>query len=367
MLKRIIVTLLCWCCYFVPPAQAHDIPRTQIELQVAKTQIGTQIDATITFSLLGFSLDYPAVTLGQNERDKIASLHQGEMARAVSERFTIHGATGSAPDTITYLPDRNAIRFEQRFTVTQKQEIEIETGNLFPVDPNHVVFLSIYDQKTRHLLREVLLNHNNSNLTYTVGSAQSSETILAVIGQFIREGVHHIFIGPDHILFIIGLLLLGGNLQRLLKIITAFTLAHSITLVLATLNILNPSPRLIEPTIALSIVVVGIHSLVTTAKPTEKYHNDLRLPLAFCFGLIHGFGFASVLQELALPREALGWSLLSFNVGVEIGQACVVLTVAPLLAYIAQKSERAGKVVITIGGWIVVLAGAYWFGERLLP
>ncbi len=118
------------------------------------------------------------------------------------------------------------------------------------------------------------------------------------------EGIHHIFIGPDHILFIVGLLLLGGTLGRLLKIVTAFPIAHSVTLVLATLDILNPPARVTEPIFALSIVFVGAHALLHRG---EK--RDWRLLFAFGFGFIHGFGFANVLRDMALPRTALSWSL----------------------------------------------------------
>ena len=92
----------------------------------------------------------------------------------------------------------------------------------------------------------------------------------------------------------------------------------------------------------------------------------MRLLFAFCFGLIHGFGFASVLSELELPRHALGWSLFSFNVGVEIGQACIVLAVAPLLALIRRRSERAAGRVVTVGSLGVIAAGAFWFVQRVL-
>ncbi len=178
--------------------------------------------------------------------------------------------------------------------------------------------------------------------------------------QFLAEGVHHIFIGPDHILFIIGLMLLGGSLRQLLKIVTAFTVAHSITLALATLNILSPSSRFIEPMIALSIVFVGVHSLFFGV---EK--RDYRLLFAFGFGFIHGFGFASVLKELDLPRQALGWSLLSFNLGVECGQMCIVVTVAPLLAMLKRYNEGVSRKFVASASVFVILAGGFWFFQRL--
>ncbi len=174
--------------------------------------------------------------------------------------------------------------------------------------------------------------------------------------------MHHIFIGPDHILFIVGLLLLGGSLGHLLKIVTAFTIAHSVTLVLATFNILNPPARMIEPIIALSIVFVGAHAL---RRRGEK--RDWRLLFAFGFGFIHGFGFANVLRDMALPRTALGWSLFSFNVGVEIGQACIVLAVAPALALLYRRNAALAERVVAAAAFCVVFAGSFWFAQRLFP
>ena len=146
--------------------------------------------------------------------------------------------------------------------------------------------------------------------------------MLAVIARFLAAGFHHILIGPDHLLFLVGLLLLGGTFRRLLVVVTAFTLAHSLTLSLAALNIVTPPARIIEPAIALSIVYVGIDNLLV------REGRDVRAWIAFAFGFIHGFGFANVLREMELPARALGWSLLSFNVGVEIGQIVVVVVVA---------------------------------------
>jgi hydrogenase/urease accessory protein HupE len=324
--------------------------------------------------VLGFALDYPAMQLGGRELRRTAKENRAVMAEAAAGRFVlVTDGQRSVPSPLTFqnsefLPDRNAIRVYLHYSwQTPPRQIAVETGRLFPVDPNHTVFVTVYDSTAGTMVREAILNRSAPTLSYDVGTAQST---LSVMRQFVREGVHHIFIGPDHILFIIGLLLLGGGSKRLLKIVTAFTLAHSITLVLATLNILSPSTRLVEPAIALSIVFVGIHSLSHLwgrDKGPDKTpeENDLRLPLAFCFGLIHGFGFASVLRELELPHEALGWSLFSFNIGVELGQACIVLAVAPLLAVIARRNERAGRTLVLIGSWGVILAGAYWFGQRL--
>ena len=176
---------------------------------------------------------------------------------------------------------------------------------------------------------------------------------------FIPSGIHHILIGPDHILFLIGLLLTGGSWRTLIRIVTAFTLGHSVTLSLAALNVLTPRATIIEPAIALSIVFVGADNLV------RGEGRDLRAWVALVFGLVHGFGFANVLREFGLPKEALGWSLFSFNVGVEIGQLAIVLVVASVLAAIRKHSERLGQRVAFAGSLVVIVAGTYWFVERV--
>ena len=356
------VLLMLLCSVFGPGlASAHDIPRTPLELQLSDSGA----DAIVTFSLKAFVTDYPALELEGELLQRALETNRGVMERAIAARIILR-AEGKALVAMpvgpsTFLPERKALRLVLHYSWEKRPtQLELEAGNLFPVDPEHRVFASVSEASSHALLAESVLSASQPLLTYKQGSSQS---VFSVIRQFVREGVHHIFIGPDHILFIVGLLLLGGNLKQLLKIVTAFTLAHSITLVLATLNILSPSPKLVEPTIALSIVIVGVQGLVRLS--SEQKTKDLRLTLAFCFGLIHGFGFASVLRELELPREALGWSLFAFNIGVELGQACIVLAVSPLLALLTQRRPELARRVVLCGLCGVVLAGAYWFGQRL--
>ena len=124
-------------------------------------------------------------------------------------------------------------------------------------------------------------------------------------------------------------------------------------------RILTPPARLIEPAIALSIVFVGADNLV------RGDGRDLRAWVALTFGRVHGFGFANVLREFGLPAEALGWSLFSFNFGVEIGQVAIVLVVASLLAAVRQRSAQMGARVAVAGSVVVIAAGTYWFVERV--
>jgi hydrogenase/urease accessory protein HupE len=339
-----LAALLLFCLPLV--GRAHDIPRSDVELRRTQDTLTGHIDAPRE----GLTYQLPGVT-------KFDAVDGERIGSYLAGRFNVT-ADGTSLRTIPdgYDVSTKTVRVRLRFEGNAGGTLVVG-GSLFPSDPNHQTFVTVYDNDA--LVSEAILSRATPSLSIAAGSRQST---LDVIRQFVREGIHHIFIGPDHILFIVGLLLLGGTLKHLLKIVTAFTLAHSVTLVLATLDILNPSPRLVEPAIALSIVFVGIHTLATQG---TKEVRDLRILFAGGFGLIHGFGFAGVLRELELPREALGWSLAAFNVGVEIGQACIVLAVAPLLALLHRKNEQAGRRFVVAGSWCVILAGAYWFGQRL--
>jgi hydrogenase/urease accessory protein HupE len=137
-------------------------------------------------------------------------------------------------------------------------------------------------------------------------------------------------------------------------VVSAFTLAHSITLSCTALNVASLSPRIVEPVIAFSILVVGVENLLT-GKPRFSH----RVAMAFGFGFFHGFGFAGALTESGLPQNAIPASLAAFNIGVELGQALIVAIAVPLLPYLPRKVTRA------IAAFIAV-AGAVWFVQRVL-
>ena len=166
-------------------------------------------------------------------------------------------------------------------------------GPLFPFVANHQTYVNVY-AGDRLLTQDVLTNDHRTARAFASGPTGA----WAVLRTFIVAGVRHIAIGPDHILFVLGLLLLGGGLARILKVVTAFTLAHSLTLAIAALGWVHAPARVIEPAIALSIVFVAFETLRSRGRPT-----DLRAPLAFGFGLVHGFGFAGVLADSASRRR----------------------------------------------------------------
>ncbi len=169
-------------------------------------------------------------------------------------------------------------------------------------------------------------------------------------------GIEHILTGYDHLLFLLVLILRGGSLVQLLKIITAFTLAHTVTLGLAALDVVTLPGALVEAVIALSIAYVAAENLF------PKYAISRRWMVSFLFGLVHGFGFSSVLKEIGLPRDNLLLSLLNFNLGVEAGQAAVVLLLVPILMRMRQRPWEP-KLAMTLSA-IVLAVGLVLFVER---
>jgi hydrogenase/urease accessory protein HupE len=172
--------------------------------------------------------------------------------------------------------------------------------------------------------------------------------------------MHIVPLGYDHILFVLGLFLLKPKLKSVLTQITTFTIAHSITLALAMTGTIHPNAGMIEPFIALSIVFVGIENLMTS-----EIHW-WRLVIVFMFGLVHGCGFAGVLSEIGLPEKTFIPALISFNLGVEIGQSIVIL--AAILLFQSWKSDQSWyrkRITIPVSACISILA-LFWTIERIL-
>ena len=175
--------------------------------------------------------------------------------------------------------------------------------------------------------------------------------------EFAVLGIEHIFTGYDHLAFLLGLLLATKTLLSLVKIVTAFTVGHSVTLALATLDVVAVPSRLIESLIALSIAYVAIENFLGR----RLVH---RWVITFFFGLVHGFGFANILLELGLTPRRLAVSLFSFNAGVEVGQLTFVALVFPLL-WVLGKSRWKDH-IMTGGSVAIMCLGFYWFIQRAI-
>jgi len=236
---------------------------------------------------------------------------------------------------------------------------------LFDVDQLHRGLLRLEVDGVSHT---AVLGPDSGVLNVKAGETSR----LAQFGQYLLEGVFHIWIGFDHVLFLLSLLLpavllhesrrwtgvasFRTALTEVLWVVTAFTVAHSITLSIAALQIVELPSRLVESAIAASVALAAANNLW----PVVERRRWL---VAFGFGLIHGFGFASVLTELGLPRDALVLSLLGFNVGVEVGQLVIVACFLPA-AYLLRNTLLYRKGVFVGGSVLTLLVALVWLAER---
>jgi hypothetical protein len=193
----------------------------------------------------------------------------------------------------------------------------------------------------------------------------ASQSPIARAGTYIVQGIRHIALGSDHLLFVLGLLLIVANRWMLLKTITAFTLAHSITLAIATLGYANAPLAPLNAAIALSILFLG-PEIVRGWRGETSFTIAHPWVVAFAFGLLHGFGFAGALTSAGLPRHELPLALLAFNVGVEIGQVGFVLLVIALERSFAVLEVRWPRWVRAMPGYTVGSLGAFWTVQRVV-
>ncbi len=209
----------------------------------------------------------------------------------------------------------------------------------------------LYDGKAQ----EFVFRPNNREFFTTTQANKNPQGFLS----FVSLGIGHILSGYDHLLFVLSLLMLGGGLSYLLKVVSAFTLAHSITLSLAALGIVNLPSRFVESSIALTIAYVAAENLF---RKDVGAVSHTRWIFTFVFGLVHGLGFASVLAEIGLPHQNLAASLLGFNLGVELGQLSVVIPTFMLLQLLRRMPwELRLRQTISLAA---VGAGLFWFVER---
>lgn len=243
--------------------------------------------------------------------------------------------------------------------------LQVHYALFFDIDPQH-----------KGLLR---LQHQGVSDTGIFSAEQpakqfslSSPNRLVQFIEYVREGVWHIWIGFDHILFLLALLLPAVGIRRqnqwqavaafkpalwdVLKIVTAFTVAHSITLSLATLGFINLPSRWVESTIAASVVIAALNNIF-------PFFPERRWFIAFLFGLIHGFGFATVLADLGLPSSAMALALVGFNVGVEVGQLAIVVVFLPL-AFSLRHSWFYRRIVLIGGSIAIAVLAMIWLAER---
>lgn len=359
-----IVLLCAWC----SPAQAHKPSDSYLAITVQGQQITGQWD--IALRDLDFAIGLDGNGDGQLTWDEIRARHQAIAAYALQR---LHIATTGGACTLQ--PGEQLIDHHTDGAYSVLRFTAACPGTAAPasLDIGYTLFADL-DPQHKGLLK---LTHDGETQTAIFDPDSPRQTLsmaapdrLAQFGAYVKHGIWHIWIGTDHILFLLSLLLpavllpglreqqasLRAAFVDVLKVVTAFTLAHSITLTLASLSLVSLPSRWVESAIAASVVLAALNNLY-------PLFRGRRPVAAFLFGLIHGFGFASVLRDLGLPQSALVSSLFGFNVGVEIGQLAIVAVFLPL-AWWLRKSWFYRQ-LFTWGSLAIALVAAVWLVERI--
>lgn len=363
------------------PAHAHKPSDSYLSITVGDAEITGQWD--IALRDLDFAIGLDADGNGEITWGEVRAKH-GEIAAYALARLAIRSSDAERADASAGA----ACRIEAR-----AQQIDEHTDGAYTVLPltircpakapahlaiNYTLFADL-DPQHRGLLNLQALGNTRSAVLGPQAPTQRFELkAVSRWAQFIdhaREGVWHIWIGFDHILFLLALLLPAVLVWRgrhgprwqavgsfraafidVFKIVTAFTIAHSITLSLATLGVIELPSRWVESTIAASVLLAALNNV------WPLFHGR-RWTVAFAFGLIHGFGFASVLADLGLPREALVLALVGFNLGVEGGQLAIVAVFLPL-AFALRHSAFYRRAVMVGGSLLIAALAGVWLVER---
>jgi len=249
--------------------------------------------------------------------------------------------------------DTTGIRFTSHWELPSTSVLLVRSEIVNDLQRGHREIVSVRGV-TNALLAEVAITRDRNVIEVPLAAGAAAPHDSA--REFLRLGVEHILTGWDHLTFLFGLLVVGGKLREVVKIITSFTLAHSLTLALATFNLIRLPSSLVEPAIAASIVYVGVENII-------RHDYRGRWMLTFAFGLIHGCGFATALRELGVGANGAGVAkpLVCFNVGVETGQLVIAAVILPWVWYLKPK---AGRWWIPVTSAAVALVGAWFLLQR---
>jgi hypothetical protein len=367
-MRLLVLILVLWA--WALPAHAHKPSDSYLTLSVQSDHVTGQWD--IALRDLDFAIGLDADGNGEITWGEVKTKHQ-EISTYALSRLVIGADDASCPITVTqHLIDNHSDGAYEvmRFTAdcpVAPGILSIKYTLLFDIDPQHRGLLRLEDQGGTHT---AVFSPDHETWQLEAHSVALGRQFL----DFFQTGVWHIWTGFDHILFLCALLLpavleLHGRKWRavarfrnafldVISIVTAFTIAHSITLSLAVLGFIALPSRLIESTIAASVIVAALNNLYPLI---EK-----RLwVVAFVFGLVHGLGFANVLTDLGLPKSALMVSLVSFNLGVEAGQLAIVATFLPL-AYLSRRSWLYPRLALGAGSLSIAAVASVWLIERSL-
>ncbi|RTE90064.1 HupE/UreJ family protein [Bradyrhizobium sp. LVM 105] len=342
------------------PAEAH-----QVNLVTARVALTADRTVSVELGLKGSDVDRLIGTRTYDAKQDAVDPAAVEAAgAAILAYFETHmavtgGGTACAPGNAAILPDGDGIVYRNSFACASRAgDIVYRSTVLTERDKaaRQVVLVAQGKSETQALL-------DSENVTVTLSKELPS--LASTMWRYLLTGIEHIFLGYDHVAFLAAIVLWARRLMPVVKIVTAFTVAHSLTLSLAALNVLVIPSHIVEPAIAASIVFVAVENFFSR-------DVDKRWRLAFLFGLIHGFGFAGVLREIGLPPDAVVPALAAFNLGVEVGQIAIVALMLPVLGLLdrltvvgREEPARAARLVYAMSA-VIGLLGGYWLLTRLL-
>jgi hydrogenase/urease accessory protein HupE len=253
--------------------------------------------------------------------------------------------------------DATGIRFNLTFEFPLTRVLTINSEIIAELQRGHSQIVSIRSA-TGTTLGEAVLERDKPSVDVPLFALKEKKPPSAV-RQFLLLGIEHIVTGWDHLAFLFGLLVVGGKLRDAVKIITSFTLAHSLSLALATLNVISIPSHIVEPLIAASIVYVGFENIV-------RNNFSKRWMLTFAFGLIHGCGFASALRDLGIGANGTSvvTPLVCFNLGVELGQLAIAAVMLPLIWKLKPTFPKRWVPATSVG---LIIIGSYFLVERVWP
>ncbi len=352
MVRKIFAVL--FFCTYAQWSFAHDAGLSSADVVLNENGV----DVALTFALqdteafASMDIDGDA-EVSPEEREaakpEIATLISKELQLTINERDAkpisigdvIFDAQNNAHISFHYEPAAEILKMQLLF--------------LDKLPDGHKQFVTIRNASGENL-REKMLTQQENTITVNLSTTKNS----SMFKDFFELGVEHILTGYDHLLFLFALLVVTRSFWSAVGIVTFFTIAHSITLGLAGLNLVSLPSTVVEPLIAVTIIYIGVENIFRKKPKGRKW-------LTFSFGLIHGFGFASILQEMGIANNEKGIivPLLSFNLGVETGQIIVTSLVIPIIWWLHKKPKIDEKLIF-ICSVIVSLAGLYWLIERTI-
>lgn len=360
------IVRLCVCSFvFVSwtfQARAHDPG-----LSSAKVTVGTeQIDVLLGFAQKDVeSMLAPGSNPASPATPNGFAAIQSELETVVKNGFNVFwGKQRLIPElTTARLKDAQNIEISLRFQRPSTVQVRLVSTLIERLPLGHREFLSVQTTDGANLGEAMLSAGDNAlqiDLPTVIASAADSNRGHSFL-EFLKLGIEHILTGYDHLLFLFALLVVCRDLRSIFTVITCFTIAHSITLALATLDIVRLPGRVVEPMIAASIAYVGIENLIRGDAP------KWRCLITFSFGLVHGLGFADALREFGISSGSFGIvpPLIGFNLGVEVGQLSVAALVLPILWQL-RKNKLFVRQWVPVCSVVVALAGSYWLVERIM-